>query len=107
MHRILADEEIPSDSGVAIEFGVPPTAKRIDFVLTGRSAENRQTAIIIELKQWTEAGLTPKDAIVKTFLGGAEVETQHPSYQAWSYAALLEDYNETVRDRNISLKPCA
>ena len=107
MQRILSDEEIPHDSGVAIELGVPLSAKRIDFVLTGTNAENRQTAIIIELKQWSEAKPTQKDAIVRTFLGGAEVETSHPSYQAWSYAALLEDYSEAVRDQKISLKPCA
>ncbi|RXK53654.1 DUF2075 domain-containing protein [Oleiharenicola lentus] len=107
MQRILADEEIPHDSGVAIELSVPLSAKRIDFVLTGTSREKRQTAIIIELKQWTEAKPTQKDAIVRTYLGGAEVETSHPSYQAWSYAALLEDYSETVRTQRISLKPCA
>lgn len=107
MHRILSDVDIPHDSGVAIELSVPLSAKRIDFVLTGTSRENRQTAIIIELKQWAEAKPTQKDAIVRTYLGGAEVETSHPSYQAWSYAALLEDYSETVRDQKVSLKPCA
>ena len=31
----------------------------------------------------------------------------HPSYQAWSYAAMLQDFSETVETENISLKPCA
>ena len=61
----------------------------------------------MELKQWSEAKLTDKDAIVKTFINGAEREVNHPSYQAWSYAALLEDFNETVQEQHISLKPCA
>jgi DUF2075 family protein len=107
MHRILGDKEIPDNSGVAIEFGIPQTAKRIDFILTGRNVDEQQTAIIIELKQWEEVKLTTKDAIVKTFLGGRETETNHPSYQAWSYAALLEDFNEAIREREINLKPCA
>jgi DUF2075 family protein len=107
MHRIVVDEEIPNNAGVAVEFGIPQTAKRIDFILTGKSADNRPAAIIIELKQWTEAELTAKDAIVKTFLGGASIETEHPSYQAWSYAALMEDFCEPVRDQRMSLKPCA
>jgi DUF2075 family protein len=34
-------------------------------------------------------------------------ETNHPSYQAWSYAAMLEDFSETVQQENISLMPCA
>ncbi len=107
MHRILSDSEIPGDSGVAIEFGIPQTSKRIDFILTGTNAASQQVAVIVELKQWTSAKATGKDAIVRTVLGGGEHETSHPSYQAWTYAALLEDFNEAVRDRNMELRPCA
>jgi hypothetical protein len=107
MQRIMDDESIPNNSGVAIEFGIPQTCKRIDFIITGRNSDSRPSAVIVELKQWSEAESTRKDAIVKTLLGGAKVETQHPSYQAWSYASLLEDFCETVREQNISLNPCA
>jgi uncharacterized protein len=107
MERILDDPDIPTDAGVAIEFGIPLSAKRIDFMLTGRNDAQQQTAVIIELKQWADVKLTDKDAIVRTRIGTAEIDTLHPSYQAWSYAALIEDYNETVRDNRISLKPCA
>lgn len=107
MQRIVEDDAIPNNAGVAIEFGIPQTVKRIDFILTGRNSEDRPSAIVIELKQWTEARPTKKDAIVNTILGGARVETEHPSYQAWSYAALLEDFSETVREQRISLNPCA
>ena len=107
MQRIIDDESIPNNSGVAIEFGIPQTCKRIDFIITGRNSDSHPSAVIVELKQWSEAEPTRKDAIVKTFLGGAKVETQHPSYQAWSYASLLEDFCETVREQNISLNPCA
>ncbi len=107
MQGILRDDEIPSDSGVAVEFGIPLSAKRIDFVLTGTTESRQQTAVIIELKQWSEVKASDKDAIVRTYLGGAEIETPHPSYQAWSYASLLEDYNEAVRDQKIALRPCA
>jgi len=107
MYQILVDSSIPKNAGVAIEYNIPQTAKRIDFILTGESAERTKTAIIVELKQWTEAKATSKDAIVKTFLGGRERETPHPSYQAWSYAALLEDFNEAVRNEPIELRPCA
>ena len=31
----------------------------------------------------------------------------HPSYQAWSYAALLEGFNSAVEDQNIDLRACA
>src|SRR6266550_2189334 len=62
MHRIVDDEAIPNNAGVAIEFGIPQTVKRIDFILTGRNSCDLPSAIIIELKQWAEARLTNKDA---------------------------------------------
>ena len=31
----------------------------------------------------------------------------HPSYQAWSYAQLIRDYNASVQDRRVKLSPCA
>ena len=40
-------------------------------------------------------------------LGGGLRETTHPSYQAWSYAALIEDYNENAQDGQLELYPCA
>jgi DUF2075 family protein len=107
MHRVLVDPEIPDDAGVAIEFNIPQTSKRIDFILTGLNAERRRTAVVVELKQWERAEATEKDAIVRTFVGGSNREVNHPSYQAWSYAALLEDFNEAVRAEPILLKPCA
>jgi len=107
MHRILADPEIPDDAGVAIELGIPMSSKRMDFVVTGLSDSKRQIAVIIELKQWSDVARTGQDAMVRTVMGGAPVETPHPSYQAWTYAALLENYSETVRDRGMRLHPCA
>lgn len=107
MYKVLIDPEIPQDSGVSIEYVLPLTSKRIDFVLTGKDAESRDTAVIIELKQWSEVKKTGKDGVVITRFSGGEVETSHPSYQAWTYAALIEDYNETVREEDIRLMPCA
>jgi DUF2075 family protein len=107
MDRILEDAEIPSNAGVAIEFNIPQTSKRVDFIVTGTRDDGQRTAVIVELKQWQEAKATSKDAIVSTFLNGREREVNHPSYQAWSYAMLIEDFNETVRQDPIHLRPCA
>ena len=107
MNNIMSDPEIPDDAGVAIEYKIPQTSKRIDFILTGINNENRKTAILIELKQWSEANITELDGMVKTFVGGNKREVSHPSYQVWSYATLLEDYNSNVQEQNISLIPCA
>lgn len=107
MSNILDDENIPGDAGVAIEYKIPLTSKRVDFILTGRNEHGQGSAVIIELKQWSDVALTEKDGIVRAFLGGCEREVSHPSYQAWSYAALLADYNEAVQESSIALSPCA
>lgn len=104
MRDVLLDDEIPADSGVAIEYHIPRTIKRIDFILTGQSQEKVDHAILIELKQWSEAKISDKDGIVLTDFHG---EDNHPSYQAWSYASLLQGFNQTVYDENIQLRPCA
>lgn len=107
MFNALLDQGIPPSAGVAIEYTIPLTSRRVDFILTGKDSSRNDTAIIVELKQWSEAEVTDKDAIVRTFLNGSIREVNHPSYQAWSYSALIEDYNETVREERISLQPCA
>ena len=107
MDRVLTDNDIPSDAGVAIEYHIPQSSKRIDFILTGTDEQDRESAILIELKQWQHAALTAKDAIVSTRFQHGETETPHPSYQAWSYKRLLEDFNQTVQEEKIQLYPCA
>lgn len=107
MERIMRDEQIPSDCGIAIEYQIPQTGKRIDFIISGQNLENKDSVMLIELKQWSEANLTNKDSIVETFVGGRIGEHTHPSYQAWSYATLLQGFNEVVYTENISLHPCA
>jgi hypothetical protein len=106
MKNVLDDEDIPENAGVSIEYIVPLTSKRIDFILSGAN-DDGESAVIIELKQWSEAALTGLDGIVETYVGGRVREVSHPSYQAWSYAAILNDYNQTVEDEKIQLIPCA
>lgn len=107
MDRIVESAAIPDDVGIALEMLLPPSAKRIDFVLTGLAEDRSKVALIVELKQWQSAERTQKDGIVKTTLGGSVRETSHPSYQAWIYAAMLEDFNEAVRTVPIRIQPCA
>src|SRR5690625_852288 len=107
MYRVLMDEDIPNDSGVAIEFNIPYSSKRVDFIITGKN-EEKGSVVIVELKQWEKVEkVVGKEAIVKTYLGGRIRETAHPSYQAWSYASLIKDYNENVQDDHVELHPCA
>ncbi|MCZ2498913.1 DUF2075 domain-containing protein [Xylophilus sp. Kf1] len=109
MAKVLQDEEIPAEAGVAIEYQLPQTSKRIDFVITGEDAAARSKVIVVELKQWSESRRSEKDGVVWARRGGrsGQVEGTHPSYQAWSYAAYLEDFNAAVQDGAMSVQPCA
>lgn len=107
MDRVLGDDAIPDDAGIAIEYHIPQSSKRIDFIISGLDHDNVETAVLIELKQWQTSELTTKDAIVKTRFKHGEKETSHPSYQVWSYKRLLEDFNQTVHEESIKLVPCA
>jgi hypothetical protein len=107
MRNVLDDPEIPMDAKISIECQIPNTSKRIDFIITGQNQEGKDCAVIIELKQWQEATKTHMDGVVNTFLGGSKREVNHPSYQAWSYACLLEGFNEEVYTQKIGLQPCA
>ena len=107
MERIVRDSAIPDDCGVAIEYQLPQSGKRVDFILTGLGEEDTEYCVIIELKRWSEATLSEKDAVVNTYVGGRMGEHPHPSYQAWSYASLLQNFNQTVEKDKINLQPCA
>lgn len=108
MFKVLFNNNIPNNSGIAIEFRIPNTSKRVDFIISGKNDVGKNVAVIIELKQWEKAEIVSgKDAIVRTYTGHALREVTHPSYQAWSYATTIEDYNETVQERKIDLHACA
>lgn len=107
MANVLMMSQSPDDSQVAIEYQVPNTSKRVDFIITGLDNEKLESVVIVELKQWDKAEITNKDAIIKSYVGGAVRELSHPSYQAWTYAKMIQEYNETVRNDNIQLYPCA
>lgn len=107
MNNVMQDVEIPNSTGVSIEYHIPNCSKRIDFIISGADENKKENLVIVELKQWSEATATTKPSIVSTFVGGNVRETPHPSYQAWSYAQLIKDFNQTVQDENIEVSPCA
>ena len=107
MYHVINSELIPNNSGIAIEYSIPRTKNRIDFIITGQDENFKDKVIIIELKQWTDIQMTDKDAMVLTRFQHGLSEELHPSYQAWSYSSLLLGFNATVYNENIGLEPCA
>jgi len=109
MRGVLSDTEIPNNTGIAIEYNIPPTGCRIDFMMSGYN-NSKSNVVIIELKQWdkaTEVGEMDGIYKVNTFTGGGMRDVNHPSYQAMTYANLIKDYNETVQLKDINVVPCA
>src|SRR5690625_7155476 len=68
MYRALMDEPIPNDSGVAIEFNIPYSSKRVDFIIT-RMDNERESVVIVELKQWEKGEKdVRKEEILKKYI---------------------------------------
>lgn len=108
MYKVLNDQDIPSDAGIAIEYNIPQTSKRVDFLISGYGEKEDANVVLIELKQWDEVEVVPgRDALVQTYTGNAVRQVVHPSYQAWSYAMLISDYNASVQEGMVSIFPCA
>lgn len=52
MYKVLEVKSIPDDSVIAIEYRIPNSNKRVDFIISGEDELGRESAVIIELKQW-------------------------------------------------------
>ncbi|HET8691862.1 MAG TPA: DUF2075 domain-containing protein [Steroidobacteraceae bacterium] len=105
--KVVNDGSIPDDCRVGIEYQIPQTAKRIDFLIAGQNPDRRDQLLIVELKQWERAVKTDRDGVVRVPYGARDQDAAHPSYQAWSYASLLRNFNCAVYDGGIELSPCA
>ena len=107
MSHIIASPEIPNEAGIAIEYQINKLKNRIDFIVSGREADGTESIVIIELKQWTDIDYSELPEHVNTFVGQKKRDVVHPSYQARSYASLLEMYNEYVYETPVKVTSCA
>jgi DUF2075 family protein len=97
------------DHGVVLEMQLPLSSARLDAFIFGRSRAGRDAAVLVELKQWSEAAPSEWDDCVETWLGGGVRKVLHPCVQARSYAQYLEDMHSSFGRANdgISIAPCA
>lgn len=106
MKLVLDLTSIPGDTDVFIEYNVPFTNSRIDFCISGLDSNSKGTAIIIEMKGWSK-GIRESDIEGMVHADFYHGETLHPSYQAWSYANYITNFNSEVVDGQIDIIPCA
>ncbi len=109
MRSAIDDPEIPDDVEVAIEYQIPRTSKRVDFMLAGADKDGKDNVIVVELKQWDKAEKVDDimQHSVRAFTGGGKRIVNHPSYQAFAYATFIRNSSEQVQDADIGIKPCA
>lgn len=109
MKNVLDDKEIPSDSNVAIEYQIPRTSKRVDFIISGADKDDKDNVIVVELKQWDKVEKVDDEMLhsVRAYTGGAVRMVNHPSYQAYAYSVFIRNSSEMVQDHDINIIPCA
>lgn len=107
MKDVLEDPYFSSDCQVAIEYNIPQTSKRVDFMIMGNNG-HEDHVVIVELKQWAKVQKIDDscDHSIMSDLRSHE-PVAHPSYQAYSYKCLIRDYCDDTHVNNQTLNPCA
>ena len=109
MRSAIDDPEIPNDVEVAVEYQIPRTSKRVDFMIAGADKDDQSNVVVVELKQWDKAEKVDDimQHSVRAFTGGGYRIVNHPSYQAYAYAMFIKNSSEQVQDEKIGIWPCA
>ena len=108
-----------NDSYVTFEFLVPFSRKRIDCVIYGIGEDDSQNVIHIELKQWSNKGVTLADSDgnfnaqeklddtifnVTAYTGHANRIVAHPSQQVKGYQGYLSNFVEVISPESLRKK---
>jgi len=109
MKNVIDDSVFSDDTMVAIEYQIPRTSKRVDFIIWGADHDNKDNIVVIELKQWTKLEKVDDQSkhTVRTYTGHANRYVTHPSYQAYSYSIYMQNASEVIQDENIRVIPVA
>lgn len=97
-----------NDHGVMLEFQLPQSSKRLDFLICGRDEFKSDNTVIVELKQWDtcEEAEGPNELI--TYLNGIKREVLHPSAQVGQYEMYLADIHTAFYEDNpVKLDACS
>jgi hypothetical protein len=94
----------PEDVNVAVEYHLPLSGQRIDAIFFGRSEDKTAHALIVELKQWSDAQLGDEFSENVIVDGSEHV---HPSQQAFDYASFLADYHSAFVEDGLFARSCA
>lgn len=107
MERVVRRSGVADDCGILIEYKIPLTNFRIDFVIAGNDEQGNKNFVIVELKQWQKASIAEGDGLVESFTGNAQRIVTHPSYQASRYRDFMGDFNEVIYSGSVKAYSCA
>jgi DUF2075 family protein len=96
-------EASPSDTGVILEYELPPSSARLDCLICGKDEEGNPRAEVLELKQWEKCQVSEENNLVVTWVGGQLRAVPHPSVQVGTYEQFLRDGNSAFYE-NPSVK---
>ncbi|MGH9225436.1 MAG: hypothetical protein ACRD2W_17005 [Acidimicrobiales bacterium] len=96
-----------TDHGIALEWQLPLSSKRLDVMVTGQDHGARANAVIVELKQWEETERSYVDDCVVTFVGGRLRDQLHPSKQVGNYQRYLQDVHTVFSNAVVGLQACS
>lgn len=92
------------DNGVILEYKLPLTSKRLNCIVTGKNKDNKDEALVIELKEWHKTHESSGRNEVYTNVGGLQKEILHPSVQAGQYIEYLKGVHTAFNDDNDSIE---
>ncbi|MBN3490614.1 DUF2075 domain-containing protein [Acholeplasma equirhinis] len=109
MRNLLDHDSFSDDALVAIEYQIPRTSKRVDFIICGSNNSKKDNIVVIELKQWTKLEKVDDESkhTVKTYTGNANRYVSHPSYQAYSYSTSIKNASMVIQEEDITIIPTA
>lgn len=91
--------------GVLVELLMPLNGRRCDAVVTGRDAGGGDSAVVVELKQWSNAA----PAALREHVKAGDRVVLHPSVQVESYVRTLQHFHSafTGRGAPFAVSGCA
>jgi DUF2075 family protein len=98
----LQNVNIDLNAEVALEFKIPLTNMRVDFMIAGADKNNVDHLVIVELKQWDKVSHTDMSDIV---LVGNEQHV-HPSWQSYTYGSTISNFNQYVESSGLKIVTC-
>src|SRR3989338_1219754 len=98
------------ENRIVVEFELPYSSRRIDVLLFGTGADDRENIVLIELKQWSNEYVedceTEGNIIVD--YGNRKAEQAHPSLQVQGYHFDLKDFFAIFEEQEmVGLSSCS